>query len=130
MTSIPLPTLDDLALTAGSGGGTGRALRLMTCDSFAAWQETASAGEAGWVEAMGFSGKPGTALVMPDSHAIGIVGDTAPIWDGAAIAAALPPGSCISAMTATRISTAPMSPWAGRWHNTALQPIARHAMAI
>ena len=24
MTSIPLPTLDDLALTAGSGGGTGR----------------------------------------------------------------------------------------------------------
>ena len=93
MTSIPLPTLDDLALTAVSPGGASRALRLMTGDGFTAWQEMASAEETGWIEAMGFSGKAGKALVMPDSSAIGVIGDTAPIWDGAAISAALPPGT-------------------------------------
>ena len=93
MTSIPLPTLHDLALTAVSPGGASRALRLMTGDGYTAWQEMASAEETGWIEAMGFSGKAGKALVMPDSSAIGVIGDTAPIWDGAAISAALPPGT-------------------------------------
>ena len=60
------------------------------------WRDGAGAAHESWIAAQGFVAKAGAALCLPDGanglgSAIGIIGDT-PIWNAAAIAAALPAG--------------------------------------
>lgn len=93
MTSPSLRTPDDLGLTDTGAEDDARILHLMTPSSFDSWYQSADESKTTWITANGFLGNPGRAIMMPDTSAIGIVGDEAPIWDGASIAVALPSGS-------------------------------------
>jgi leucyl aminopeptidase len=72
------------------------ALVLVHADDWAAWCEAAEPFAKNWIKAHAFSGKAGTALIIPTDDgginaAIGVIGKH-DIWDGARLAKALPPG--------------------------------------
>jgi len=69
-------------------------LIVLNADHYEKWHASLDHRHQKWLVAQAFTGKPGTAISLPDQKggidmAVGVIGDQ-PVWDGAKLAAALP----------------------------------------